>query len=874
MEPIVTGAAANLASEATKGIFQEAKRNIRYVMVYRKNVEQFEEKLQRLIAKRTSVQEDVDAARRNVQEIKADVKEWCNRVDEKMDQEKKKVQDLQGIANNKCFIGLCPPIKSRHRLSRRAEEGATTFQELINQAGQLSTPVGYWNVPEDIEDDKPPKDFEVFESRQKLFNDILKALEDATISMIGVHGMGGVGKSTLLEEVVRKVKKAKLFDQVVMVTVTENPDILNIQDQIAELLGLELKEKTAKARALRLQRRFKGEKEDEEKEKVEKQKEERFLLILDDLWAKLNFTDVGIPFEVEQKRCKILLASRSKGVLLEFDEMHDQNTFHIALLDDKEEVGEAWHLFKKKVRSISPELETLGNKIAKRCGGLPLAISAVAQSLRNKSRFAWENALKELEKPSSGGLKDISSAVYTALKLSYNHIEGEEAKRFFLFCSLLSHNTLIEDLLTYTIGLGLLPDDDDYTVEQARNKVLTWIENLKASGLLLDSYSNDRFNMHDILCDVAKSIASEEKNGMLPLKQEDVLKSWPEVKAMKERNWINLRLASNTMLPDEVHCPELTFLHILGEDPSIKVSPHPSKNDCSTKVPPYFFNKVEMLKVLDLTRMDLSSFPSSLGLLSSLQTLCLHNSVLGDIALVGEIRTLKILSLRDSDIERLPEEIGQLVQLRLLNLTSCTQLRTIPAGIFSKLTKLEELYMRESFSEWKAEGDASRQSNASFDELSSLSLLTTLEVHIPNAKMVNGDFSFFKELKRYKIYIGREGRFNWFHGYEYSMTLQHSRALQLINVNVSINDLHHEIKMLLGKSEYLYLDRLEGITIALDELKDGEGFSNLKKLHIKNWSGIQYIIGDERNEFQELRSDGKGSTSNTQHQCLPLLGQK
>ncbi|OMO99051.1 Disease resistance protein, partial [Corchorus olitorius] len=797
MEAVATGAAANVTSEAAKGIFVEAKRHIQYVIFYKKNVDKFEEKLRTLIAKRTSVQKEVDAATRNVQKIKADVEEWCNRVDEKIEEEKKKVEDLQDRAKNKCFIGLCPPIKSRYQLSRGAEKGVTTFQELISERGQLSTAVGYLDVPEDIEEDEPPKDFLAFESREKVFNDVMQAVRDTSISMLGVYGMGSVGKTTLLEEVVRQAKKDKLFEWVVMVPITQNPVILTIQDQIAELLGLKLEDKTVEVRAHRLRQRFKEEK----KKKEEKQKkEQKFLLVLDDLWAELDLTKVGIPFGDEESPCKMMLSSRDQNVLLQFEGMYAHNSFQIGLLDYKETL----HLFKKIIgesnQSSMSELQTEGNEIAERCGGLPVAISAVAKTLRNQPPSAWRDALKQLQSPSSGGLNDISPAVYTALKWSYNHIKGEKVKRFFLFCNMLSHNTLIEDLLKYSIGLGFFPGD--YKVEEARDRMLTWVSNLKASGLLLNSYSDDRFDIHDVISNVAISIASTEDNQLLPLKQEDVLKDWPDEETMKHRSWINLRVANNTVLPDVVECPQLSFLQISGQE---------------TKMPPYFLKEMKKLQVLDLTVMDLSSFPSSIGLLSSLQTLCLDYSILGDITVVGELKTLEILSLRNSYIQRLPEEIGQLFRLRMLDLRGCT--KKIPPGLLSKLTKLEELYIGESFDKWEAAADANQRGNASFSELSSLSRLTTLEVHIRDAQMVLGNFSFIQKLKRYKIFMGKEWLHDWyFYDYKCSRTL--------ILRSTSINHLHHEIKMIMERTEYLHLEGLEDVDNATETDEEVSTFTS------------------------------------------------
>ncbi|OMO98970.1 Disease resistance protein [Corchorus olitorius] len=851
-------AAGNLSSEAAKGVFQEVKRRIRYVTSYKKNVDKFEESHKRLTAKRDSVLPDVPggAAEMNVQEIEADVQSWCDSVKTKIEEEEKKVKDLEEKAKNKCFIGLCPSIKSRYRLSRKAEEGATAFEELIQQC--------QFTGPEENDEDEPLTDFEPIESREKVFNDIMEAVKDnSCTSMIGVHGKGGVGKTTLLKEVVRQVKKAKLFDWVIMVAIAENPIILTIQKKCAEVLDIEWR-----GNIVDMKRAFTS---------CVWLSKKRFLLVIDDLWAKLDFSEVGIPLgdlDKENRGNKILLASRDHNVLLQCQGMYAQNIFSISLLDDKE----AWDLFQKKVevsiQSISPDLQTVGSEIAKRCGGLPVAISAVARTLRFKDPSAWTDASRQLQRSSSRGLKEISPAAYSAIKLSYNYIEGEKFKQFFVFCNLLSHNTLIQDLLKYTIGLGLLPGGCGYIVEEARATLLTWVSSLKASGLLLNSYNFEHFDIHDNICDVAISIASTESNRLLRLKREDVLKDWPDVEAMKQHSWINLRIGSKTVLPGEVECPQLTFLNITGEN-------------CSTKVPPEFFKEMKSLQVLDLTAMELSCFPSSIGLLSTLQTLCLHGSCLGDIAVVGELKALEILSLLDSDIERLPKEIGKLVKLRWLDLSGCTKLKIIPAGLLSRLTKLEELYMRRSFTEWEADGDANQGSNASLDELSSLSHLTTLEVHIRDAKLVRGNFFFFRKLERYKILIGE--MWKWTGDYEYSRTLKLD-----LNSYSSISHLHLGIKMLLEGTEDLYLGKLDGVKIALHEFIGEKGFPNLKNLHIKDDFNIRYIIpggfAAERNEFLiNLRSlklhclpvlisfcsgNQRGSASKTQHNCLPLFGEK
>ena len=109
------------------------------------------------------------------------------------------------------------------------------------------------------------------------------------------------------------------------------------------------------------------------------------------------------------------------------------------------------------------------------------------------------------------------------------------------------------------------------------------------------------------------------------------------------------------------------------------------------EIPNAFFEGMKLLKVLDFTRMNLPSFPSSLQCLANLRTLCLDRFKLGDIALIVELNQLEILSHMNSDIEQLPRKISQLTQLRLLDLWSNSKLKVIPPDIISSFTRLEDL---------------------------------------------------------------------------------------------------------------------------------------------------------------------------------------
>ncbi|MBA0804104.1 hypothetical protein Gohar_014256, partial [Gossypium harknessii] len=126
------------------------------------------------------------------------------KVDDMIISELNKVKGLEDEAKNKCFIGLCPNFKAFYQLSKKAEEDAGAVDELLQQGGFVK--ISYRDVPQPIVV-VPPKDFEDFNSRKLVVNKIMEAVKDPNVNIIGVHGMPGVGKTTLVKEVVRQVKE-------------------------------------------------------------------------------------------------------------------------------------------------------------------------------------------------------------------------------------------------------------------------------------------------------------------------------------------------------------------------------------------------------------------------------------------------------------------------------------------------------------------------------------------------------------------------------------------------------------------------------------------------------------------------------------------
>ncbi|KAK9291467.1 hypothetical protein L1049_019415 [Liquidambar formosana] len=391
----------------------------------------------------------------------------------------------------------------------------------------------------------------------------MEALKDDQINMIGIYGMGGVGKTTLVKEVAKQAEDHKdQFDEVVMAVVSQTPNFIKIQDEIADKLGLNFVAKSESGRARELYDRI--------------MQKKRSLVILDDIWERVELEAIGIPSGANHKGCKIVLTSRKKDVC---NRMGTQKDFSIKFLSEQE----AWTLFSKMVGdSVDfPRLRSTAVEVAKECGGLPLAIAVVARALRNKDLSFWHDALNRLRK--SIQEKDVS----LALELSYTHLESEEAKYFFLLCSLFpeDHSIAIEDLLKYGIGLGSFQDVD--TVDEAIVRANTLVYNLKYSCLLLESHREEYVRIHDVVRDIAISIASKGNRAFLA-KAGLGLREWPKKDTYEPYTAISIMSNDIHELPEGLECPNLQILFLDGNRPSLQF-------------PENFFLGMENLKVLKMS---------------------------------------------------------------------------------------------------------------------------------------------------------------------------------------------------------------------------------------------------------------------------------
>ncbi|KAH7843666.1 hypothetical protein Vadar_019289 [Vaccinium darrowii] len=149
-------------------VFQPAERHVGFLFHYKKNIKNLEDEKNNLQQQRSN---DTDKASQGVDTF----------MDEKV------VKENMWFCN---FLG--PDFIWCYRLSKQAEKKAVSIKQLAKKGSEIGTVSHPREDPLELELPSS-KDYEDFNSRQKVFKGIVEALKDSNVNMIGVYGTGGVG---------------------------------------------------------------------------------------------------------------------------------------------------------------------------------------------------------------------------------------------------------------------------------------------------------------------------------------------------------------------------------------------------------------------------------------------------------------------------------------------------------------------------------------------------------------------------------------------------------------------------------------------------------------------------------------------------------
>ncbi|XP_022733426.1 probable disease resistance protein At4g27220 [Durio zibethinus] len=553
--------------------------------------------------------------------------------------------------------------------------------------------------------------------------EIYQYLMGDEVRMIGVCGMGGIGKTTIMKHVHNNLLEETKFSKLIWTTVSQDFDIRSLQKKIACQLNEELSDdEDTTIRAAKLSEMLR--------------KQGRYVLILDDVWSNFSLVDVGILEPTTDNGCKLVLTTRSEEVVRS---MGCKKVQVLCLSAD-----EALQLFLSKVGQDmlpNPTLESIMKDIVGECDGLPLGIVTVAGCMRGISDpLVWENALNEL-KGYIRNIRDMKDKVFGCLQFSYDRLEQID-QDCFLYCALYpeDHEIYKEEIIGYWMEEGLI--DEMGTRKAMDDCGYSILQKLEDNCLLERIEGVTYTKMHDVVRDMALHITRKRfliKAGMqleeLPNEEE-----WTD-----DLEKISLMHNSISTIPQNMKspkCQKLTTLLL-------------SRNSLK-EIPESFFKHIPNLKILDLSNNPIANLPNSISNLENLTALLLHGcGNLDNLPSLSKLQALKKLDLGNTSIKEIPQDLEMVVNLRYLNLRFTERLKEIPNGLLSKLYRLQYL--------------AIHPAPSGATEIRELKKLEFYEGCFSNVGDLNMYASQRKRLHKYLIWVSHRLRYHhYYHSVEYS----------------------------------------------------------------------------------------------------------
>ncbi|XP_074378495.1 putative disease resistance RPP13-like protein 3 [Apium graveolens] len=318
---------------------------------------------------------------------------------------------------------------------------------------------------------------------------------DPSLSLISIHGMGGLGKSTLASKLYHSSELSH-FKRRAWVCVSEDYDIRHVLRKIINSLTGEDLDSLNKMEEIELLRHLRT-----------KLDVDHYLVVIDDIWDADNWKKIKNAFPDKKNGSRVIITTRNKTVAEGVDDKCFVHELRFLRAD------ESWQLFCKRTKP-TPNLEILGKEMVGKCGGLPLAIVILAGLLLQKKTFTfWSEVKDHLWRR----LKGKSSEIEELLNLSYDDLSFRMSQCF-LYLARFPEDQIIDVFKLKLLWIaeefiseadeedGVHMEDvaEDY-VNEFINRNMIQIELLSPGGQVLIC------RVHDLVRDLAIEKATEHK---------------------------------------------------------------------------------------------------------------------------------------------------------------------------------------------------------------------------------------------------------------------------------------------------------------------------------------------------------------------------
>lgn len=350
--------------------------------------------------------------------------------------------------------------------------------------------------------------------QDNLLNEVKNLLQRN--AMLGICGMGGVGKTTLVKAFKTRIKKnlrdnasthkvrglkvdtschtyvsnndleSTLFEDVIFISdmkdkVKHDVDYLEVMREILKSMKI-----LYEVHHLEEGRSY----------LLKTLKEKRFLLIIDDVGG-MNELDMLLTPEMFSVGGSQLIATSRDWSKLKCVMTKDSCKMVLETLDEPQAMKLfSKHAFKNAQGISPPQLKQISTKIVKSCDGLPLSLKVLGSHLSGQERIrVWERALQRLLKANALDVSD-DDKLWSRLRLSFDDLNLEEEKIVMDICCFFCKDVSIQG----TSKRNALKFWGDY---EECNTILSSLE----SKSLVKIEDTEIINVHDQLRDIGRMIS-------------------------------------------------------------------------------------------------------------------------------------------------------------------------------------------------------------------------------------------------------------------------------------------------------------------------------------------------------------------------------
>ncbi|KAM6579211.1 hypothetical protein CsatA_002985 [Cannabis sativa] len=510
------------------------------------------------------------------------------------------------------------------------------------------------------------------------------------ISMIPIFGMGGIGKTTLAQNVYYDVTVQDHFALKVWITVSDDFDVLRITKLILEKIN----EKECKANELhQLQKDLK-----------DALARKKFLFVLDDVWnEKYDLWDLlKSSFQSGAKGSKIIVTTRNEDIALKMKTRNVQ-IYELKTMSD----DECWQLFEEHAfdnvdrneKVLLEQLQDIGRKIVKKCKGLPLAVKSMAGLLRSmRTCEDWRHVLQS-DVWKRHDCRDIG--IVPALWLSYRFLPPY-LKPCFSYLSIFPKDYEFGDvdkekLILIWMAEGLLQPQEGRRIEDVGKD---YLNALISRSFFQRNTRNHSFSMHDHIHDLAVYVSGQScliydrtKNDLYKLSSKTRHLSYNKNMMFTSKfddftNVKNLRSLIGLPLKSTLSFFETFVQENVLRNGGLRALSFAGEHIDSIR-------KLKHLRYLDASNTEVKELPASICVLHNLETVLLSRcEMLTHLPVsIGNLKHLRYLDVSNTKVKELPDSVCLLYNLETLLLESCQQLTLLPTNI-SELINLCHLNIR------------------------------------------------------------------------------------------------------------------------------------------------------------------------------------